>query len=216
MLKQETAAKLRTFVEQGGTLISEGLPGYFGDHGHVGAVQPNYGLDEVFGARETYVEFTPDISNDLTLEVKGSKIYGRFFRQDYELSGGNAVGHYANGNIAAVEHTVGRGRTLLIGSFPGAGYYHHHAAPTRDLFATLVTPRLTIDDKTVQARLHQGPGGTYIWVTNQTRNSRTVKIGLADSYKSGKDLWGNQNIAVEGKQLTVTVGGRDAAVIDLL
>jgi beta-galactosidase len=182
----------------------------------VGAVQPNYGLDEVFGARETYVEFTPDISNDLTMEVKGSKIYGRFFRQDYELRGGNAVGHYANGNVAAVEHTFGNGRTLLIGSFPGAGYYHHHAAPTRDLFATLVTPQLAIDDKSVQARLHQGFGGTYLWVTNQTRNSRTVKIGLASTYKSGKDLWGNQNIGLEGKQLTVAVGGRDAAVIALL
>ena len=31
------------FVEQGGTLISEGLPGYFGDRGHVGKVQPNLG-----------------------------------------------------------------------------------------------------------------------------------------------------------------------------
>jgi len=71
MLKQETVAKLRSFVEQGGMLISEGLPAYFGDHGHVGAVQPNYGLDEVFGARESFVQFTPDISNDLMIEVKG-------------------------------------------------------------------------------------------------------------------------------------------------
>jgi beta-galactosidase len=185
----------------------------------VGTVQPNYGLDEVFGARESYVEFTPDISNDLMLEVKGSKIYGRFFRQDYELRGGTAVGHYANGTIAAVEHTFGQGRTLLMGSFPGAGYYHHHAAPTRDLFATLVAPRLTIDDKTVQARLHQGSGGNYLWVTNQTRSNRTVKIGLAEdaaNYKSGKDIWGNQNVAIDGQQITVTVGARDAAVIALL
>ncbi len=67
---------------------------------------------------ESYVEFTPDISNDLMLEVKGSKIYGRFFRQDYELRGGNVVGHYANGTIAAVEHNVGQGRTLLLDPFP--------------------------------------------------------------------------------------------------
>ena len=42
MLKEETAAKLRKYVEQGGTLVSEGLPAYFGDHGHVGTTQPNY------------------------------------------------------------------------------------------------------------------------------------------------------------------------------
>ena len=177
-------AKLRSYVEQGGTLVSEGLPAYFGDHGHVGTVQPNYGFDEVFGARENYVEFTPDISNDLMLEVKGSKIYGRYFRQDYELHGGDAVGHYSNGAIAAVEHKYGQGRTLLIGSFPGAGYFLHHAAATKDLFASFlefagVVPQVKIDDTSVQARLHQGAGGTHLWVTNPTRESRQVKIGLA-------------------------------------
>src|ERR1700748_2241187 len=103
MLTADTASKLRTFVKQGGTLISEGLPGYFGDHGHVGEVQPNLGLDDVFGARQTYVEFDPDISNDLAFEVKGMKIYGRYFRQDYELKGGEAAGHYADGKVAAIQ-----------------------------------------------------------------------------------------------------------------
>jgi beta-galactosidase len=187
-------------------------------------VQPNYGLDEVFGARESYVEFTPDISNDLMLEVKGSKIYGRYFRQDYELHGGEAAGHYANGTIAAVEHKFGQGRTLLIGSFPGGGYFLHHASPTKDLFASLLTiagvaPQVTIDDKSVQARLHQGAGGTYLWVTNPTRSVRQVKVSIAPAagnYKSGEDIWGKQSVAVDGAQVTVSVGGRDAAVIALL
>jgi beta-galactosidase len=220
MLKQETVAKLRSFVEQGGTLISEGLPAYFGDHGHVGAVQPNYGLDEVFGARETFVQFTPDISNDLMLEVKGSNIYGRFFRQDYEVWGGNAVGHYSNGAIAAVEHKFGQGRTLLIGSFPGAGYYLHHGAATKDLFATFLTmagiaPQVTIDDHSMQARLHQGAGGTYLWVTNPSPGTRSVKVDLIQSYQSGEDIWGKQTVAMDGRRVTVSVGGRDAAVIAL-
>ena len=34
MLMEETVVKLREV--KGGTLISEGLPAYFGDHGHVG------------------------------------------------------------------------------------------------------------------------------------------------------------------------------------
>jgi beta-galactosidase len=224
MLKQETVAKLRSYVEQGGTLVSEGLPAYFGDHGHVGTVQPNYGFDEVFGARENYIEFTPDISNDLMLEVKGSKIYGRYFRQDYELHGGDAVGHYSNGAISAVEHKFGQGRTLLIGSFPGGGYFLHHAAATKDLFASFlefagVVPQVKIDDRSVQARLHQGAGGTYLWVTNPTQGPRQVKIGLAPAagnFKSGEDLWGNQSVALDGQQVTVSVGGRDAAVIALL
>ena len=221
MLKEETANKLRRFVEQGGTLISEGLPGYFGDHGNVGTVQPNYGLNEVFGARESYVEFMPDISDGLMLQVKNAKIYGRYFRQEYDLQGGTAAGHYEEEKIAAVEHQFGKGRTLLIGSFPGAGYYLHHSPGTRDFFASLLEPNgvtaaLKISDPTVQARLHQGAGGTYLWVTNPTRNSRTVKIQLASSagnFTSAEDIWAKQPVALDGHQITVSVAGRDAAVI---
>jgi len=224
MLKQETVAKLRAYVERGGTLVSEGLPAYFGDHGHVGAVQPNYGLDELFGARESYVQFTPDISNDLMLEVKGTQIYGRFFRQDYQLQGGDAAGHYSNGAIAAVEHKSGQGHTLLMGSFPGGGYFLHHGPATRDLFAGLlamagVAPQVKIDDNSVQARLHSVSGGTYLWVTNPTQGPRQVKVTLAagvGTYKSGEDIWGKQSVTVDGQQVTVSIGGRDASVIALL
>jgi beta-galactosidase len=223
MLTTETVGKLRKFVEQGGTLISEGLPGYFGDHGHVGMVQPNYGLDEVFGARQSYVEFTPDISDNLQFDLKGTKIYGRYFRQEYTLNGGEQAGHYANGKIAAVQHKLGQGRTLLIGTFPGGGYYLHHGAGTKEVFAGLlemagVAPQVKIDDSTVQARFHHGAGGNHLWVLNQTRSDKTVKVTLASnlgSFGSGEDTWGKQSVAVNGQQVTVTVPGRDAAVIAL-
>ena len=223
MLTSETVAKLRKFVEQGGTLVSEGLPGYFGDHGHVGTVQPNYGLDEVFGARESNVEFMPDISDQLKFQLKGGDIFGRYFRQEYKLNGGTEAGKYSNGAIAAVENKFGKGRTLLMGSFPGAGYYLHHAPATREAFAALlqiaeVSPAVNISDTKVQARLHQGAGGKYLWVTNPTRDDRTVSIGLSvamSSLASGEDLWGGQKVTLDGKKIAVNVPGRDAAVIAL-
>jgi len=78
---------------------------------------------------------------------------------------------------------------------------------------------VTIDDKSVQARLHQGAGGTYLWVTNPTRSVRQVKVGIAPAagnYKSGEDIWGKHSVAVDGAQVTVSIDGRDAAVIALL
>ena len=36
MLTEKSAAHLRAYVQNGGTLISEGLPGYFGDGAHAG------------------------------------------------------------------------------------------------------------------------------------------------------------------------------------
>jgi beta-galactosidase len=223
MLKPETVARLKEYVVKGGTLICEGLPAYFGEHGHVGTVQPNYGLDELFGARETYVEFNPDISENLILDINGSKIYGRYFRQEYELKGGKAAGHYSNGAIAAVEHQMGSGRTLLFGSFPGAGYYLHHGKETKVMFAGFlkmagVSPRLSVDDNEVQARLHVGRGGTYLWVTNPTTRARAVEVSLESGqgrFTAAEDLWGKQAIKLDGQELALNVPAKDAAVIAL-
>jgi beta-galactosidase len=223
MLTSESVAKLRRYVEQGGTLVSEGLPAYFGDHAHIGTVQPNYGLDEVFGAREIYVEFTPDISNDLTLEVKGNQIHGRYFRQDYELRGGKAAGHYSNGNIAAVAHTFGAGQTLLIGTFPGAGYALHHDPGTKALFASFleipgIAPQLKVDDNSVQARLHQGAGGTYLWIINPTRSDRAAKVSLGPgmgNFTAVEDLWGKRAVSLRGQEVSANVPARDAVLAAL-
>jgi beta-galactosidase len=218
MLKQETADRLKKYVQGGGTLICEGLPGYFGDRGHVGTVQPNLGLNALFGACEKYVEFDPDLSEQMTLEVKGSKIYGRYFRQDYDLAGGKAAGQYSNGNIAAVENSFGSGRTVLIGTFPGAGYYLHHGAATKELFASFLkmtglTQQVAIDDTTVQARLHQGAGGTHLWVTNPTRTPTQVAITLASGdFQSAEDVWSGAAVTQSGRSYSMNVPARDAIV----
>jgi beta-galactosidase len=223
MLKRETVERLKNYVRSGGTLICEGLPAYFGDHGHVGTVQPNFGLDELFGAREKYVEFDPDLSEQLMFEVNGSEVYGRYFRQDYELHGGKAVGQYSNGNTAAVENGFGQGRTLLMGSFPGAGYYLHHGVATKELFTGFLkmaglTPQVGIDDPTVQARLHQGAGGTILWVTNPTRTAKKVTVRLgrgAGDFKLAEDVWGGSAISGGGQEFTMNIPTRDAVVARL-
>jgi beta-galactosidase len=210
-------------VEQGGTLVSEGLPGYFGDHGHVGTVQPNYGLHEVFGANEIDVQFMPDISDEMTFQLKGTKLYGRYFRQAYKLNGGTEAGQYADGMTAAVQNRFGQGRTLLIGTFPGAGYSLHHDPATKDVFAGLldlaeIEQTAKIGDTSVQARLHRGTGGAYLWVTNPTRDARAATVTLsqaAGNFSSGEDIWGNGKVMLDGGQITVDVPGRDAAVIAL-
>jgi beta-galactosidase len=222
MLERGTIKKLRDYVEQGGTLISEGLPAYFGDRGRAAQVQPGNGLDELFGARERYVEFTPDLLENLSLEVQGRKIYGRYFLQEYDLITGHAAGHYANGRIAAVENQHGKGRTLLIGTFPGGGYYLHHSPEARAFFGGLlrfagVEPSLRTDNAAVQARLHTGSGGSYVWVVNPSRGDARASVWLnaGPDFRVAEDVWAKQPVTVTGRSITVTVPGRDAAVIGL-
>ena len=223
MLKDETARKLTQYVEQGGQLISEGLPGYFGEGGRAGEVQPNLGLDRLFGAREKYVEFTPDLLDDLTLQVRGSRIHGRFFLQQYSVQEGRAVGTFDGGAVAAVENAYGRGKSLLIGSFPGAGYFQHPADESREFFTWLlewgnVIPRVQCSDRDIVARLHEGPRGKYLWVINPTRSDRDVTVRLTDrdgGFRAGEDVWQGTPVAVNADTIQVKVGQRDAAVIRL-
>jgi beta-galactosidase len=221
MLKKTTADKLRDYVAKGGKLVSEGTPGYFGDGARAGVVQPNLGLDQLFGARESYVEFNPDLVNNLTLTVKDRQIGGGYFIQEYSLAGGQAAGQYANGHIAAVEKTSGTGKTLLIGTFPAGNYYRNHSAGTREFFASLlpwagVSQQVKSSDPEVKARLHKGAGGTYLWVINPTRTTKRVTLTLPTAVQKATDLWlESSNPTAAGTALTATVEDRNAAVIRL-
>ena len=192
----------------------------FGDHGRAGPTQPNYGLDKLFGAKESYVEFTPDLLDKLTLKVRGQEIFGRYFLQEYQLAGGRSVGQYANGHIAAVEHTAGKGKTLLIGTFPGGGYYLHHSAGGKAFFAGLlewvgIAPLLKSDNPATQARLHRGVGSAYLWVVNPSRKDADASVTIPVTYRAGEDVWGGRQVGIANGRVTVNVGARDAAVIAL-
>jgi beta-galactosidase len=219
-LKEQTVRKLRAYVEQGGALVSEGTPAYFGERGRVGVAQPNYGLDVLFGARETYVEFAPDLLEDLTLTVRGARIHGRFFLQEYDPTSGAAAGHYPRGRVAAVEHRTGKGRTLLIGTFPGGGYFRHHDAQTRNFFAGLLEwastgQQIRVSDPLVQARMHNGAGGAVLYVVNPTREDRPVTVEVSQDVQSAVGVWQPRPVKVEGRRLKLTVEERNAAVLRL-
>jgi beta-galactosidase len=221
MLHSATVNKLIEYVRNGGVLISEGLPGYFGDYGRAGETQPNRGLAELFGAREADVEFAPDLLEELRFQFAGEAIRGRLFKQVYQPAGGRAVGRYADGGVAAVENSFGRGRALLIGTFPGAAYFRRPEAAARARFRELLawagrTQQVTVSDPAVIARLHAGAGGDSLWVVNPTRSARTVTVTLQKGpWQSARPVWGEGPVAVRGHSFEMTVADRDAMVLRL-
>jgi hypothetical protein len=73
-----------------------------------------------------------------------------------------------------------------------------------------------LNNGTVQARLHAGVGGKYLWVTNPSRAEAKVTVSVSgQEFTSGVDLWAAKAVAVDGRQITVSISGRDAAVIAL-
>ena len=222
MLSQATAEKLKDWVAGGGTLVSEGCPAYFGDGGHVGTRQPNYGLAEVFGAQESLVEFTPDLLGDLKFEVNGNPVWGGIFVQAYTVTTGKVVGAYEDGRVAAVDHTYKKGKTRLVGSMVGAGYGEHAVNRSSAFFADLLSlsdgvQHVRSSDSRVKARLHDGDGGTFLWVANASRQAIPVQLTLSEAwgpYSSARSLWGAE-AEVDRNTLTLSVGARDVTVLEL-
>ena len=223
MLSEASARKLRQYVEGGGLLISEGCPGYFGDRGHAGPKQPNLGLDELFGAREADVDFTPDLLEKLSFKWGSHVMRGRLYKQVYTPAKGYNVGAYEGGGVAAVENFFGKGRTLLIGTFPGAAYFRYPDARGRDAFRGFLewagrAQQAAVSNPGVIARLHTGSGGTYLWVLNPARGAKDVAVTLQQGpFRSVRLLWGEEaeKPSVDGKTVHVHVGQRDAAVLRL-
>jgi beta-galactosidase len=225
MMSATHAARLVSWVARGGTLISEGCPGYFGDHGKGGARQPNNGLDELFGAAEESVLFTPDLLEDLTLVVGPDRIYGGTFQQSYALRGGIASGNYDNGAVAAVDHRHGAGRTRLVGTFPGAGFHRHQSEGSRNFFRNLlrwagIEPKVATSNRNITGRLFDGAGGRYLWLLNHTRQRQDAQVSLAahlDPFTDPITLWGEESTAkqVDERSVHISVGARDALVLRL-
>lgn len=220
MLTAEHAKALAAWVEAGGTLISEATPGYFGDRGKVGTVQPNNGLDAVFGVREDEVEFMPDIGDRIHFALDGRPVQGGGFLQSYRVTTGSGRGSFADGRLAVVENRFGAGKTMLVGTHPGIAYFKTSGADNLRYFAdafawTGKTQQVQLSNPALQARLHEGPAGRILWVINSTREVQqaTLSVGSGEA-TLGTMYWAGSGASASGT--SITVPPRDAVVVQLL
>ncbi len=218
MLTAEHASRLAAWVEQGGCLISEACPAYFGDRGRVGTIQPNLGLDVVFGAREDTVEFMPDIGDRIRFDFDGLDLGGGGFLQSYQASAGLERGHFPDGRPAVVENRYGEGRTLLIGTHPSVAYHRQQTGDARSFFERVFDwserePKIRNSNRNVQARLHRHQGRSFLWLVNSSREHQTGQVRL-DGHKPepAKIHWGEESGLASGQ---FRIPPRDALVVEV-
>lgn len=184
MLRDTTIGHLRDWVADGGQLISEACPGYFGDNGWAQPRQPGRGLEELFGAREVGVEFVPDLLDDTIVRTALGDLRLGGNRQWYAATTGSVTGPHDDGRSWIVENTTGAGRTLLIGSHPGIGYARHADETSREVFARMLdwaglSPQTAVSDPEVIVRLHEGPAGVAVWALNPTLTRRDALVHVS-------------------------------------
>lgn len=223
MLSNQNARRIMDWVEQGGTLISEGCPAYFGDRGRVGVVQPNYGLDQLFGLKQDEVEFMPDISDNIIFELDGKEAKGGLFLQSYIPTTGKIRGKYTDGRTAVVEHTFGKGKAILVGTFPSEGYNRSKDKNTkdffRDIFAWSGSDQLClVNGLHIRVRLQDGENGKFIWILNPHHEAAMAEINVSQQFGNiavDKVLWGNFNNPINNNKFSIEVPAKDVVVLQL-
>ncbi len=213
---------LRAWVVAGGFLVSEACPGYFDSSLAVAPVQPGRGLADLFGALENNVEIMPDILTDIPFALEGMPLHGCGYLQTYTpMEGAEAVGFYG-GEVIAVRNAVGKGKTLLLGSYLSRRYHLNGDEGNRAFFASLPAmagqaPLLTCSvSADIHARLHEGNGRRFLWLLNTGDTPGKITVSRPEPVKTGSVHWGEPSFTVEGNCLTASVPPRDALIVELL
>ncbi len=230
MIEEEHARRLIEYVENGGTLISDPLPGQYGDNGYASTTVPGLGLDKLFGCVEDEAEHVPDGGAAPLLQWHHAptglvEIAPAFYREKYLLQGGEAKARYADGAIGLVDYRFGQGKTRLIGTCPGIAYLHsldnRPALLIRSSVMTYggITPSIDVSDSLVKARIQMGREVAYLFALNTSTAEKTVDIVISRKhgvYRQGVDLPKNETVDVEENGLRISLGSRQGTVIRLV
>lgn len=223
LLPQDWVQALVAWVHAGGILVCDGAPGWFGDNVHASPVQPRPELATLFGVTEESALFTPDLLRDLAFHGDGYTAFGGEVRQSFVPTTGTAVGWYPDGAVAVVDHTYGAGRTRLVGTHAGTGYYAHPEAGgffDDTLRWAGVAPAVTVGDQRIVVRLHRGDGRTYLWLLNPAHEDVSTTVSWPEGTPPAVPIgirWGDKDsiTPVGMEALEVRIPARDGLVLDL-
>jgi beta-galactosidase len=230
MLPRSAADALREYVRNGGVLISEARPAWNDDRGFANQTIPGAGLDEVFGAREAELRSPDSVAMTGATDLDGAlsglaglAIPGTAFEEHLEpaRSGVRVLAHFPGGAPAMTSSAFGRGRAILIGTFPAAAFELDpvKARASGVLLAALVEaagvhPAIAIDGPPglVEARVLSAGDRRVLIAINHDEAPHRVTLHLSDELPH--DRW----FTLDGAMAEFTASARqwDARARDVL
>jgi len=212
MLPSYLGDVLREYVRRGGHLAAEARAGWNSEKGRASDIIPGMGLHEVFGAREAAVETVRGGRTALVFDG-GRKVPAWWFREVLEPLGGRAVAHFEDGAVAAVESAFGKGKALLIGSYPAAAYYTIPSEEARQWFVSLLDwagVRKPLEaEGGVEARWLEAGAARIVFVFNHESGAKTVRLRWTEGGR-----WRIEDLIEGGEgQAEFRLGGKDVRVL---
>ncbi|HLM98571.1 MAG TPA: beta-galactosidase [Bryobacteraceae bacterium] len=198
MIPAASAAEMKNYVSNGGTLVAEARLGWNNEHGSSSPVIPGMGLHEVMGCRETDVQTGKAgrttvkwTSSEIPGFAAGESLQARWYEETLEPLGPGAhvAATFPGGAAAAVISTYGKGKTLMLGSYVGAAYETHREPAAAQFYAALlawagVRLPVTVVGGTAEVRYLQSGADTLVFVFNHGKQSIEPSVSL--SVRAGK------------------------------
>jgi len=117
LMLSDEAKVLEQYVQAGGHLFTEARAGWVDERGYAQSVVPGFGWDRMLGVREQSITPKPQ----LQIRWGGQQIPGAIFEERFTVLNPDVqpLAYFEDGSPAAFEHRYGRGRAIVVGSFPG-------------------------------------------------------------------------------------------------
>jgi len=212
LLERNTAKALADYVAKGGVLISEACPAQFTEHGFSSAIVPGQGLDEVFGTSTSYV----DIGERASFIYKQIRVPVALYQQKLRPKEAEILGFFTDGAPAITLNRYGNGRAVLIGSYPGLAYWWTGDQAVKlfllELLETLgITPRISVSDESVNARLLTHGEKFILYVLNTGLEAKQVTVRFKDvgPFESALSIPDGAEVPLKGNTLCLFVPARE-------
>lgn len=139
-LSEEVIRKLRDYVENGGTLIVDGLFGAKNPYGHRSGEETNNAMRALFG--DTVTDWGVDTRSFSFMLNDRTELPAWFLNCNWENEENLTVlARDKNGYASAVEHRLGKGRAVYIGTLFFQHYFAEDGIPGCTDFIRSLLPR---------------------------------------------------------------------------
>jgi beta-galactosidase len=205
-MNESLANILKSFVHDGGSLVSEAFFGaYRAENGLHSVTVPGYGFDEVFGVKEgvatTASSFIAAYGENWVQENSNRDIFvlkyddglsqfdfkGYFFYEELIPDGGKTLAYFADGKSAIVENNYGKGKAIIAGTLIGAGYEITKDVGNTCLFEMLamkagVLPSAYVNVEDIRADILTTEDRIVIIINNSSNYSGEVSITFKNKF----------------------------------
>ena len=227
----EFAEKLKAYIAQGGTVLSEQMFGIFDPTFKLSYSVPGYGFDEIFGAKED--DLLPRTSVTLTGADGILKLEGNRYAETLKNVDADVLYRYEDGSPAIITKSYGDGSVIYSGvnlgfcysgrELVGDDFSSEDAANistgskrfVMNLCDKLAISKNLCSAKDVKVSLIETENSAIIIAINSSSDKRSGVISLNKEYKTVEVVYGQGEAEIQGQELKFALEANKSCVFRL-